>query len=179
MADSNAAIAVQLQGLRRELAGLEKAVNGDDGLAQQLESLARLIQAHIEAEDERAASVAAPVWSGLPDSEYRDQLARLTVFVDQHLRVAYREYLRTALHDCWPHHEAALWELGNLHAEWNRIYKDRERPDLAAALNWHDRWLPGVRSRLKDTMQSCRSGGCGNEAPPLNGRAVPEARRHA
>jgi hypothetical protein len=179
MADSNAAIAVQVEGLRRELAGLQEAVNGEAGLAQQLGSLARLIQAHIEAEDERAASVAAPVWSGLADSEYRDQLARLAVFVDEHLRVAYREYLRTVLYDCWPGHAAALWELGNLWAEWNRIYKDRERPDLAAALTWHDRWLPGVRARLKDTMQGCRAGGCGNEAPPLNGRAVPEVRRRA
>jgi hypothetical protein len=82
------------------------------------------------------------------------------------------------VHDCWPHHEAALWEFGNLWAAWNRIYKDRKRPNLDEALNWHDRWLPGVRARLKETMQGCRAGGCGNETP-ANLRAVPGERRHA
>ena len=104
----------------------------------------------------------APVWVGLSQEEYDEQLSKLTAFVDQHLRVAYRDYLDKVLHDCWAQHPAALWELGNLWAEWNRIY-DRGQPSLTGALTWHDRWLPGVKSRLGDIMHGCREDRCSKD----------------
>lgn len=53
---------------------------------------------------------------------------------------------------CWPRHREALWELGNLRAEWRRIYENPAGADLAAAMWWHERWLPGVLARLKNSM---------------------------
>ena len=49
--------------------------------------------------------------------------------------------------------------MGNLHAEWTRIYGDPDNRDLQAALTWHDRWLPGVLGRL-DAALKCDEGGC-------------------
>ena len=77
--------------------------------------------------------------------------------------MAYRDYLGKVLHDCWAQHPAALWELGNLWAEWNHIY-DRGQPSLTGALTWHDRWLPGVKTRLGDIMQGCRKDRCSKAA---------------
>ena len=172
MAESNAALATQVYRLREQLGSLQAVVNGltaDEGghehphLAKELEGLAQILRGHIEAEEERVVTQAAPVWVGLSDGEYRDQLSKVGVFVDEHLRVAYKDYWRD-LQDCWPHHPEALWELGNLWAEWNRTY-DRDQPSLTGALNWHDRWMPGARARLRDIMTSCRGRACTRSRP--------------
>jgi len=172
MADSPAALAALVYRLRTQVESLQVAVNNHDSLAGDLASLAQLMQNHIAAEEERATAQAAPVWDGLTQAEYDGQLQRLAEFVDQHLRVAYRDYLDKVLHDCWAQHPAALWELGNLWAEWNRVY-DRSQPSLTGALTWHDRWLPGVKARLTEIMQGCRKERCSKAAPAgVNGWAA-------
>jgi hypothetical protein len=167
VAESNAALAALVYRLKEQLDSLQTVVNGltagDGGhehphLAKELEALGQILRGHIEAEEERVATQCAPRWDGLTEAEYRDQLAQVGEFVDQHLRVAYKDYWRD-LQDCWPNHPEALWELGNLWAEWNRTY-DRDQPSLTGALNWHDRWMPGARSRLQGIMASCRGGAC-------------------
>jgi hypothetical protein len=50
-----------------------------------------------------------------------------------------------------------VWELSTLREEWLRVY-DRTYPDLAGALTWHDRWLPGVVARLTPLLLDCRDG---------------------
>lgn len=40
-----------------------------------------------------------------------------------------------------------IWELSTLAAEWHRTYGGN-RPDLARALEFHDRWLPGTMRRI-------------------------------
>ena len=39
-------------------------------------------------------------------------------------------------------------ELSNVMTEWIRMYGDPENRALQDALWWHERWLPGVLSRL-------------------------------
>ena len=58
------------------------------------------------------------------------------------------------LADCWARHEAALWELGTIAAQWNRVF-NRKRPDLALALEFFDRWLPDAMRRVEDATRIC------------------------
>ena len=60
---------------------------------------------------------------------------------------------------CWPNHWQAVWELSTLAAEWRRIYQ-RPVHDLAGALDFHDRWLPGVARRLAVIQADCIRGRC-------------------
>jgi hypothetical protein len=60
------------------------------------------------------------------------------------------------LPDCWPRHIHAVWELSTtLAAEWHRTYNGT-RPDLARALEFYDRWLPGAMHRITDITRTCR-----------------------
>jgi hypothetical protein len=164
--ESSIALASLVHRLRTHFDGLQETVTRHAAQLADLVALAQLMQEHMAAEEERAATQSAPVWVGLSQGEYDAQLTKLAAFVDQHLRVAYRDYLEAVLHDCWSRHPAALWELGNLWAEWNRIY-DRSQPSLSGALAWHDRWLPGVKSRLTDIMRGCRADRCSKDSTPI------------
>jgi len=168
VAESNAALASLVYKLREQLNSLQTVVNGLSAgagahehphLAKELEALGQIMQGHIEAEEERATSQCAPVWASLDREDFQAQLAQVGEWVDHHLRAVYAAYWTGVLHDCWRHHPEALYELGNLWAESNRIY-DREHPSLTGALNWHDRWMPGARARLREVMAGCRIGGC-------------------
>ena len=164
MSEASITLAQLVYRLRTQLEGLQETVSRHAAQLADLASLAQLIHDHMDADEERAVAQSAPVWVGLSQEEYDEQLSKLAAFVDQHLRVAYRDYLGKVLHDCWTQHPAALWELGNLWAEWNHIY-DRGQPSLTGALTWHDRWLPGVKSRLAEIMQGCREDRCSKAAP--------------
>ena len=56
--------------------------------------------------------------------------------------------------ECWPRHIHAVWELSTLAAEWHRTYTGT-RPDLARALEFYDRWLPGTIRRITDITRAC------------------------
>lgn len=168
MAESNAALATLVYRLREQLGSLQTVVNGlaagagaheHPHLAKELEALAQIMRGHIEAEEERVTAQTAPVWASLSPEEFAAQRDRVGEWVNNHLRVVYNAYWRDILRDCWARHPEALYELGNLWAEWNRVY-DRGQPSLTGALNWHDRWMPGARARLREVMASCRIGGC-------------------
>ena len=58
------------------------------------------------------------------------------------------------LPECWPRHIHAIWELSTLAAEWHHIYAGT-RPDLARALEFYDRWLPGTMRRITDMTRGC------------------------
>jgi hypothetical protein len=100
---------------------------------------------------------AAPRWNGLDDAEHATQLAALRDWVNGVLLVRYPEY---TFPGCWEDHPAALWELGNLHAEWQRVYGDPRGADLEAALWFHERWLPGTLARLNKAINSDGAFGC-------------------
>ena len=144
MADSTATLAALVYKLQQRLGSV----------ATDLADLTQFVRAHPGAGAGRDAVVLAPVWFGLSEAERNTQLRDLAGWVDQYLRVTYGDYLRDVLQDCWAQHPGAVWELADLHAEWQRIYGGDE-PGLADALVWHDRWLPGVRARLEVTMRVC------------------------
>jgi hypothetical protein len=98
----------------------------------------------------------APTWAGLNPEQHDTQLAELTEWVDRTLRPSYPDSAPAA---CWPNHWQAIWELSTLAAEWRRIYQ-RPAPDLAGALDFHDRWLPGVARRLAALQADCIPGRC-------------------
>lgn len=49
---------------------------------------------------------------------------------------------------CWADHPELVEELTALWLAWQHAYEDRDAP-LTAAVDWHDRWLPGVLYRLE------------------------------
>lgn len=157
MVESNAAVAALVRKLGRRV----------DALEADLGQLAETVKASTTAEAKDAAP-GPPIWFGLSQDEYDTLLRHLAKFVDQRLRVDYRDYLGQVLHDCWAQHPAAVWELGNLWAEWCRVYLG-DRPSLSGALAWHDRWLPGVRARLAEIMRGCSETRCRHQRPTVPG----------
>jgi hypothetical protein len=119
--------------------------------------------------------VQAPTWVGLSVEDHDTQLAELTKWVDRMLRPSYPDSAPAA---CWPNHWQAVWELSTLAAEWRRIYQ-RPSPDLAGALDFHDRWLPGVARRLAVIQADCTTGRCmatETRSAPGHNRAVHRGR---
>jgi hypothetical protein len=107
----------------------------------------------------------APWWC-VDQAEGEVMLAELRGWVDTFLRPHYPGYA-SRLPACVLNHPEAVWELSTLRAEWERIYADAGNRDLAGALAWHDRYLPGVLARLKDAIQ-CDEGGCRLIRRPLD-----------
>ena len=99
----------------------------------------------------RPRGPAAPYWIGLDRDTYATRLADLRRWADIVLRQQYGGY---ELRDCWPRHTHAIWELSTLAAEWHRTYR-APRPDLARALEFYDRWLPGTMRRITDITRAC------------------------
>jgi hypothetical protein len=96
-----------------------------------------------------------PRWDNLDQDEEAAQLARLREWVDGVLRVQYPGY---RLPDCWPAHREALWELGALHAEWQRVFGDPRGVNLESMLWFHERWLPGTLGRLDRAISNTNLG---------------------
>jgi hypothetical protein len=124
-------------------------------LDERVEDLARTLAEAVDRGELKAPP--APRWDGLDQDQEAAQLARLREWVHRVLHAQYTDY---ALPACWPAHRAARWELGNLHAEWQRIYADPRGADLEAALWFHERWLPGTIARLNRAINSDGAFGC-------------------
>lgn len=106
----------------------------------------------------------APWWDNLDPRQHAQQLTELARWVDGFLRAHYPACTAT-LPPCWAQHPDALWELSTLRAEWDRVYGDPQNRDLAGALWWHERWLPGTLTRLARSIP-CDSGGCRLRSSP-------------
>ena len=65
-----------------------------------------------------------------------------------------RQYGGYELRDCWTGHIHAIWELSTLAAAWHHAYGG-QRPDLARALEFYDRWLPGTMRRIAAITRTC------------------------
>ena len=95
-------------------------------------------------------------WPDLTIGENRAQaLECLAVWVDEVLRARHPE-LYNQLGACWYQHPDILDELTALRAAWYAAYRDPGAPP-AAAVEWHDRWLPGVMRRCRIAI---RARGC-------------------
>ncbi len=154
LGESLAALAAQLADLRGEIravnerldqAGLRAGVN----LAARFEELAQTVTGALDAAAPHVP--AAPYWIGLDRDTYATRLVELRQWADTVLRQHYGGY---ELRDCWPRHIHAIWELSTLAAEWHRTYSGK-RPDLARALEFYDRWLPGTMRRITGITRTC------------------------
>ncbi len=154
LGESLAALAAQVATLRDQVTQVNDRLNraglrGELDLAARFEELARTVASALDAAAPRGP--AAPCWIGLDRQSFDAQLARLRRWADTVLRQHYPGY---ELRVCWPGHIHAIWELSTLAAEWHHIYGG-ERPDLARALEFYDRWLPGTMRRIAAITQSC------------------------
>jgi hypothetical protein len=175
--DPIAALAAQLEELRGQLARytgetghLRTRLNEDSGqvvmLRLEIKQLAEKIEAAIARRN--ADEPQAPYLLGLSREEYGSWLAELRAWVGRVGLGQYPGYFER-LPACWPNHPEAVTELSNVMTEWARVYSDPDNRDLAAALIWHDRWLPGVLSRLTAAIK-CDASGC---------RRLPVPREHS
>jgi hypothetical protein len=154
--DTIEALAAQVSDLRSDLTTVKARVEangkiGPGSLAKQVADLAAAV-AHLMKE-EPPPKVQAPCWVGLSDGVYDEQLGELRDWV-KHILVP--EYA-VKLAPCWWRHKFAVWELSTVHAEWTRIY-GRKYPELAGALVWLERWLPGAVQRVTEHLRDCKGG---------------------
>ena len=154
LAESLAALAAQAADLRGQIRTLNErldraGLHADLNLAARFEELASTVADALDAAAPRGP--AAPYWIGLDRDTHHAQLADLRHWADTVLRQHYGGY---ELPDCWPRHPHAIWELSTLAAEWHGTYS-RARPDLARALEFYDRWLPGTMRRITDITRNC------------------------
>ena len=154
LGESLSALAAQVADLRGQVRAInvrldQAGLRGDLNLATRFEDLAQTVADTLDAAAPRGP--AAPYWIGLDRETYLARLADLRRWADTVLRQQYSGY---ELRDCWPRHTPAIWELSTLAAEWHRTYRGT-RPDLARALEFHDRWLPGTMRRITDITRAC------------------------
>jgi hypothetical protein len=156
LGESLAALAAQVADLRGQIHALNErldqaGLHADLNLAARFEELAQTVADALEAAAPRGP--AAPNWIGLDRDTYHARLADLQRWADDVLRTHYGSY---ELRGCWPRHIHAIWELSTLAAEWHRTYGGT-RPDLARALEFYDRWLPGTMRRITEITRNCVS----------------------
>jgi hypothetical protein len=172
LGESLAALAAQLADLRSQVRAINERLDqaglraGLD-LAARFEELARTVTDALEAA--APGGPAAPYWIGLDHDTYHTRLAELRRWAGTVLRQHYGGY---ELRDCWPRHIHAIWELSTLAAEWHRIYGGT-RSDLARALEFHDRWLPGTMRRIGSVTGQCMPH-CVTLRGPAAGLLVPD-----
>jgi len=154
LGESLAALAGQVAALRGQVALINERLDhaglrGDLDLAARFEELAQTVADALDAASPRGP--AAPCWIGLDRQAFATQLAELRQWADTVLR---RQYGGYELRDCWPSHIHAIWELSTLAAEWQHAYGG-EHADLARALEFYDRWLPGTMRRIASITRTC------------------------
>ena len=154
LGESLAALAAQLADLRGQIRAINERLDqaglrADLNLAARFEDLAQTVAGTLDAAAPQGP--AALYWIGLDRDTYHARLAELRRWADTVLRPQYGGY---ELRDCWPRHTHAIWELSTLAAEWHRTYRGT-RPDLARALEFYDRWLPGTIRRITGITRTC------------------------
>ena len=154
LGESLAALAAQVADLRGQIQAINDRLDraglrGGLNLAARFEDLAQTVTGALDAAAPRGP--AAPSWIGLDRDTYHARLADLRHWADTVLRQHCGGY---ELRDCWPRHIHAVWELSTLAAEWHRTYTGA-RPDLARALEFYDRWLPGTIRRITGITRAC------------------------
>jgi hypothetical protein len=155
LGESLAALAAQVAALRGQVTLLSQRLDragivGDLDLAARFEELAQIATDALDAAAPRGP--AAPCWIGMDRQAYAAQLDELRQWADAVFRQHYGGY---ELPDCWPSHIHAVWELSTLAAAWHHAYGG-QRPDLARALEFYDRWLPGTMRRIAHITRACK-----------------------
>jgi hypothetical protein len=162
MSEETSALALQIAGIRAALAVTEEE-HGD-----RLDKIEEALDAAVAGSPKGPPAVA---WSRLTDAERDVQRQVLKAWVTDFLRKWFPMYM-TDIPDCICNHPEALYELGNMKSETERLYIP-EKPPLLDVLNFFDRWFPGVIRRLTGISRSCAPGSCSvrrGEAPRGNPR---------
>lgn len=96
-------------------------------------------------------------WATMDADTAAEAWAALWSWVGEVLQTRYPQS-RAALMPCWYQHPDVVEELTALMAAWSRAFA---LPDSAppAAIEWLDRWLPGVLRRVPEYLQRCRNRG--------------------
>ncbi len=138
--------------VQRRVDDLAETVSEVDTLRAEVAAVAEV------AENLATAQVHGPAswWPDLATGDSRAQALRdLGIWVDEVLRTRHPE-MYNKLGACWYQHADVLDELTALRAAWYAAYRDPEAP-ATAAVEWHDRWLPGVMRRCRAAI---RARGC-------------------
>jgi len=165
--DPIVALAAQLEELRGQLARytgetghLRARLEADSGqvlmLRHEIKKLGEKITAAIASRE--ADEPQAPFWIGLSKDQFAAELGELRTWVDRMARVQWPGYM-DRIAPCWANHPEAVRELSNLMTEWTRIYGDPDNRPFQDALWFHERWLPGVLSRIAAAVK-CDVAGC-------------------
>ena len=177
---STAALAVRVDGLRREVESLAAKVDVLT-VAQQAHTTVLNDVAHLRSQVEQilvllaeqdARSPAAWFWLTMTEQERIEKHGELLDWVESVLRRQYPDYLADRIRPCWPNHPEARWELACLYQLWSLAYLVK-RPAPRDAADWHDRWSPGVIRRLSEVMRRCE-GACQRRSNP---EAIGDSRR--
>jgi hypothetical protein len=157
-------IGVILSNLAREVAAQDVPTvqRRLDDLAETVSEVGTL-RAEVAAVAEVAENMATAQGQGLaswwPDLATGDSRAEaletLGAWVDEVLRARHPE-MYNRLGACWYQHPDILDELTALRSAWYAAYRDPEAP-ATAAMEWHDRWLPGTMRRCRAAI---RARGC-------------------
>jgi hypothetical protein len=141
------------------------------GLAQEVTRLSAAITGQGTRPGDRyvPAHPRQPVWAAMNDTEHADALRDLARWVTA---ILLRSYPATApiLPPCWPAHPAAVEELDWLYWDWTNWALEPEARSRDAA-DWHDRWLPGVQTRIQPELAPCAKNG--RHTRRTHDRAVP------
>ena len=163
---STAALAVRVDGLRREVESLAAKVDvltvTQQAHATVLNDVAQLRsqveQILVLLAEQDARSPGAWFWLTMTEQERIEKHGELLDWVESVLRRQYPDYLADRIRPCWPNHPEARWELACLYQLWSLAYLVK-RPAPRDAADWHDRWSPGVIRRLSEVMRRCE-GAC-------------------
>jgi hypothetical protein len=167
-----AALAVQVNGLRRDLKSLATKVDGLastqhehavvlDGIAELRRQVDQILGILTE-EDE---STHPWFWLTMPEQECEEKFGEMSDWAETVLRAQYPGYLAGQIRPCWPNHPEARWELAWLYQLWSLAYLAKRSTPKDAA-DWHDRWTPGVLRRLSAVMAECEET-CRSQPDPL------------
>ena len=147
VSETVATLTVQLAALRGSLALSSRELHA------RIDEIAAEVSEALNA----AKGPAALCWDGISPEEYARQQAQVVTWARDVLLPG-NPLLR--LPDCWPGHRDVLTELGNAMTEWTHIYAAK-RPSQRLALDYFDRWLPGILKRTGAALDRCRTApGC-------------------
>jgi hypothetical protein len=135
-------------------------------LNSRLDDLTTLVGERAGRQAAEARGERAIWWPDVPAGPERTAALRLLgAWVDDVLRGHHPELVNDCLQPCWDRHEDVLDELTALHAAWHAAYRGKAAP-ATAAIEWHDRWLPGCLARCKAALKArpCDTGG--HQSPP-------------
>lgn len=139
-------------------------------LKEQVTKLAKLIDDLLA----YGPSVQAPFWLGLTEAQYADQIKPVRAWVKTFLIAEYA----TGTKRCWENHRVLVWEISTMYAFWCTIYLAPNKK-LPAAMDFYDRWLPGLVRRITEAQKNCKESLCsvkGSDGYTGNGSASVQRR---